>query len=195
MPTATARTAQPSTRAPSTSQPSLGDPANWATIAEDYYQFVYRFAYRLTGNRPDAEDLAQETFIRVFRAADTYQPEGSFEGWLRRITTNLFLDAKRREGRLRLEALGDEADEVADLGSAPEELVASMSLGSALDGALSQLSADSRRALVMCDVEGRSYQEIADALGVQLGTVRSRLHRARAQARRAMADGPGGRVF
>ncbi|MDR0626773.1 MAG: sigma-70 family RNA polymerase sigma factor [Bifidobacteriaceae bacterium] len=166
-------------------------PATWEGIAEEYYPFVYRLAWRLTGNTPDAEDLTQETFIRVFRGLDSYKPDGSFEGWLRRITTNLFLDAKRRESRLRFEALDDEAGEVADPVAAQEDLVATLSLGEALGEALAGLSPDMRRALVMCDVEGRSYQEIADVLGVRLGTVRSRLHRARAQARNAMAEATG----
>ncbi|MDR2372691.1 MAG: sigma-70 family RNA polymerase sigma factor [Bifidobacteriaceae bacterium] len=164
------------------------DRTTWAEVAEDHYATVYRIAYNLTGNKADAEDLAQETFFRVFRSWDSYQPGGSFEGWLRRITTNLFLDAKRREARMRLEALDDEAGQVADAAATPERAVELMSLDDRLDGALSQLSPDLRRALVMCDVEGKSYQEIADTLGVRLGTVRSRLHRARAQARCAMAD-------
>jgi RNA polymerase sigma-70 factor (ECF subfamily) len=165
----------------------LLETSSWADIAESHYPVVYRIAYRLTGNRPDAEDLAQETFLRVFRAWDSYRPEGSFEGWLRRITTNLFLDAKRREARMRFEALEEEASEVADLSSTPDRVIESMTLDVPLDEALSQLNPDLRQALVMCDVEGKSYQEIADALGVRLGTVRSRLHRARAQARLAMA--------
>jgi RNA polymerase sigma-70 factor (ECF subfamily) len=123
---------------------------------------------------------------------DSYRPEGSFEGWLHRITTNLFLDAKRRETRMRFEALGEDAGDVVDSGSTPERVVESMTLDERLDDALSQLSPELRRALVMCDVEGKSYQEIADALGVRLGTVRSRLHRARAQARLAMAGSGGG---
>jgi RNA polymerase sigma-70 factor (ECF subfamily) len=160
----------------------------WAEVARDHYAGVYRVAYRLTGNSADAEDLAQETFFRVFRAWDSYRPQGSFEGWIYRIARNLFLDAKRREARIRLEALGDEAACLADPAQTPDAVVDLMTLDQRLEDALSQLSPDLRKALMMCDVEGKSYQEIADALGVRLGTVRSRLHRARAQARCALAS-------
>jgi RNA polymerase sigma-70 factor (ECF subfamily) len=190
MPSATATAAppaQPTELDPGVRAPVF-DHASWADLAEQHYRTVYRLAYRLTGQKADAEDLTQETFFRVFRSLDSYRPDGSFEGWLYRITTNLFLDAKRREARMRLEALGDEAGQVEDPGSTPERLVEAMSLDTRLDKALSQLSPDLREALMMCDVEGKSYQEIADSLGVCLGTVRSRLHRARAQARCAMAD-------
>jgi RNA polymerase sigma-70 factor (ECF subfamily) len=168
--------------------PSANDPTAWAEIAERYYGTVFGWAYRLTAHRADAEDLTQETFMRVFSALESYRPEGSFEGWLRRITTNLFLDSKRREARARLEVLGEEAEDLADKGPVPDEVVNVISLQERLNDALSQLSPDLRTALVMSDLEGRSYQEIADKLGVRLGTVRSRLHRARVQARCAMSS-------
>ena len=79
----------------------------WDEIVEQHSDRVYRLAYRLTGNRPDAEDLTQEVFVRVFRSLDTYTP-GTFEGWLHRITTNLFLDQARRKQRIRFDALSDE---------------------------------------------------------------------------------------
>jgi RNA polymerase sigma-70 factor (ECF subfamily) len=158
----------------------------WTEIAERHYQTVFRWAYRLTGHWADAEDLTQETFLRVFRSLDGYRPDGSFEGWMHRITTNLFLDAKRREARRRIEPLGDEAGQIEDPEGGPESLVEAMALSPVLGEALSRLSPDLRQALVMCDLEGKSYQEIADALGVRLGTVRSRLHRARAQARQVI---------
>ena len=79
----------------------------WGEIVERHSARVYRLAYRLTGNRADAEDLTQEVFVRVFRCLDTYTP-GTFEGWLHRITTNLFLDQARRKQRIRFDALSDE---------------------------------------------------------------------------------------
>ncbi|MDR2348936.1 MAG: sigma-70 family RNA polymerase sigma factor [Bifidobacteriaceae bacterium] len=166
--------------------------ATWSEIAERHYPFVYRVAYRLTGHAADAEDLAQETFCRVFRAIGNYQPGGSFEAWLGRITTNLFLDAKRREARVRLEALDDDTAQVASSEAGPERLVLALGANAQLAEALGQLNPDLREALVMCDVEGRSYREIADELGVALGTVRSRLHRARAQARSVIEPAAAG---
>ena len=82
----------------------------WDEIVERHSDRVYRLAYRLTGNRHDAEDLTQEVFVRVFRSLSTYTP-GTFEGWLHRITTNLFLDQARRKQRIRFDALSDERAE------------------------------------------------------------------------------------
>ena len=86
-------------------------PPAWDDIVQDHGDRVYRLAYRLSGNQHDAEDITQETFIRVFRSLDVFQP-GSFEGWLHRITTNVFLDMARRRQRIRMEALpgGDRPD-------------------------------------------------------------------------------------
>ena len=79
-------------------------PPSWDDVVREHADRVYRLAYRLTGDAHDAEDLTQETFIRVFRSLAAYKP-GTFEGWLHRITTNLFLDMVRRRGRLRMEGL------------------------------------------------------------------------------------------
>src|SRR6188474_244245 len=84
------------------------DQLSWEQIVTDHSARVYRLAYRLTGNRQDAEDLTQEVFVRVFRSLHTYTP-GTMEGWLHRITTNLFLDQARRKQRIRFDALSDEA--------------------------------------------------------------------------------------
>src|SRR6185503_20271948 len=83
------------------------EPPSWDEIVRTHSARVYRLAYRLTGNRPDAEDLTQEVFVRVFRSLASYQP-GTFEGWLHRITTNLFLDQARRQQRIRFDPLSDE---------------------------------------------------------------------------------------
>src|SRR6201996_9832274 len=80
---------------------------SWDDIVRTHSARVYRLAYRLTGNPHDAEDLTQEVFVRVFRSLDTYTP-GTFEGWLPRITTNLFLDGARRKQRIRFDGLSDE---------------------------------------------------------------------------------------
>jgi RNA polymerase sigma-70 factor (ECF subfamily) len=162
--------------------------ATWSQIAERHYPFVLRVAYRLTGNRADAEDLAQDTFCRAFRSYDAAGLGGSFEALLSRIATNLFLDAKRREARVRMEELDEDASLVEAPEAGPELLVEALNANARIVQALERLSPELREALVMCDVEGRTYQEIADRLGVALGTVRSRLHRARAQARAVIEE-------
>src|ERR687888_512590 len=96
------------TVAPEVTPGELGwTPPSWDEVVREHADRVYRLAYRLTGNPHDAEDLTQETFIRVFRSLASYKP-GTFEGWLHRITTNLFLDMARRRSRVRMEGLPDE---------------------------------------------------------------------------------------
>src|SRR3954469_6285245 len=84
--------------------PSDWTPPSWDEIVSQHSARVYRLAYRLTGNPHDAEDLTQEVFVRVFRSLSTYPP-GTFEGWLHRITPNLFLDQARRKAKIRFDAL------------------------------------------------------------------------------------------
>jgi RNA polymerase sigma-70 factor (ECF subfamily) len=83
-------------------------PPSWDEVVRTHSARVYRLAYRLTGNPHDAEDLTQDVFVRVFRSLSTYTP-GTFEGWLHRITTNLFLDQVRRKQRIRFDGLADDA--------------------------------------------------------------------------------------
>ena len=159
----------------------------WDEIVERHSDQVFRLAYRLTGNRPDAEDLTQEVFVRVFRSLETYTP-GTFAGWLHRITTNLFLDQARRKQRIRFDALSDEA--AGRLPSAlptPDVAQLDRMFDADIEAALASLAPDFRAAVVLCDVEGLTYEEIADVLDLKLGTVRSRIHRGRAQLRAALA--------
>jgi RNA polymerase sigma factor (sigma-70 family) len=159
----------------------------WEEIVDRHSDRVYRLAFRLTGNRHDAEDLTQEVFVRVFRSLPTYQP-GTFEGWLHRITTNLFLDQARRKQRIRFDALSDER--AARLHShlpTPDTAYADQTFDDDVERALSTLPPEFRAAVVLCDVEGLSYDEIAKILDAKLGTVRSRIHRGRAMLRTALA--------
>ena len=159
----------------------------WDEIVEQHSDRVYRLAYRLTGNRPDAEDLTQEVFVRVFRSLSTYTP-GTFEGWLHRITTNLFLDQARRKQRIRFDALSDEREgRLPSAELSPADHLADRTFDDDIERALALLPPDFRAAVVLCDVEGLTYEEIAEILGAKLGTVRSRIHRGRAMLRDALA--------
>ncbi len=161
-------------------------PPTWEEIVEQHSARVYRLAYRLTGNVHDAEDLTHDVFIRVFRSLSTYQP-GTFEGWLHRITTNVFLDRMRRKQRIRFDALSEEsAARLASREPGPEQTYADTHLDDDVQRALDALPPDFRAAVVLCDIEGLSYEEIAATLGIKLGTVRSRIHRGRAQLREAL---------
>jgi RNA polymerase sigma-70 factor (ECF subfamily) len=167
--------------------PAAGTVPTWEEIVDRHSDRVYRLAFRLTGNRHDAEDLTQEVFVRVFRSLDTYQP-GTFEGWIHRITTNLFLDQARRKQRIRFDALSDDRAERlhSDL-PAPETAYADQTFDDDVEHALATLPPEFRAAVVLCDVEGLSYDEIARILDAKLGTVRSRIHRGRAMLRTALA--------
>jgi RNA polymerase sigma-70 factor (ECF subfamily) len=156
----------------------------WEEVARDHGRFLYGLAYRLTGNDADAQDLVQEVLIRVRKGLASYQP-GSMEGWLSRITTNAFLDEVRRRRRRPVDPLDDEV--VAVGGDADVEAAfAATHLSADVEAALRDLSPEFRAAVVLCDVVGLSYDEIAAALGVPVGTVRSRIHRGRAGLRAAL---------
>ena len=157
---------------------------SWDEIVRTHSARVYRLAYRLTGNQHDAEDLTQEVFVRVFRSLSTYTP-GTFEGWLYRITTNLFLDGARRKQRIRFDGLPEDAhDRLPARGDGPAEKFDQDSFDHDVQSALDALPEDFRAAVVLCDIEGMTYDEISYVLDVKLGTVRSRIHRGRAMLRR-----------
>jgi RNA polymerase sigma-70 factor (ECF subfamily) len=161
-------------------------PPSWDEVVRTHTARVYRLAYRLTGNRHDAEDLTQEVFVRVFRSLSSYTP-GTFEGWLHRITTNLFLDQVRRKARIRFDALPDDAERLPSGDRGPAQVYDEEHFDSDVQAALDALPPDFRAAVVLCDLEGLSYEEIAATLGIKIGTVRSRIHRGRSQLRAALA--------
>jgi RNA polymerase sigma factor (sigma-70 family) len=162
------------------------DPPSWDQVVREHSARVYRLAYRLSGNVQDAEDLTQETFVRVFRSLAQYTP-GTFEGWLHRITTNLFLDLVRRRQRIRFDALPEDTERLPGSTPSPEQVFADAQLDPQIQAALDALPPDFRVAVVLCDIEGLTYEEIAATLGIKLGTVRSRIHRGRVQLREALA--------
>ncbi|MDP9445202.1 MAG: RNA polymerase sigma factor SigE [Actinomycetota bacterium] len=171
---------------PTPGTPSDWTPPSWDEVVRVHSARVYRLAYRLTGNAHDAEDLTQEVFVRVFRSLPAYTP-GTFEGWLHRITTNLFLDQARRRRRIRFDSLGDDADQrLPGSGPTPERALHDQLFDSDVERALATLPPEFRAAVVLCDVEGLTYDEIAEVLDVKVGTVRSRIHRGRALLRRQL---------
>ena len=162
-----------------------GQMPSWGELVREHADSVYRLAYRLTGDQHDAEDLTQETFMRVFRNVSKYQP-GTFEGWLHRITTNLFMDMVRHRAKIRMEALPEDYERVPAATMTPEQAYSASMLDPALQRALDELGPDFKVAVLLCDVVGMSYEEIADTLGVKMGTVRSRIHRGRTQLRESL---------
>jgi len=157
---------------------------------------AYNLAYRLTGNVADAEDVTQDAYVRAWHNFASYDANRSFEGWLFRIITNRVIDLRRRQKRVPMYSLdspihGDEdgqpiAHEFAAPNSDPEQIVVGPVMEERLQNALAALPSDYRTAIMLCDVEERSYQEIADRMRCALGTVRSRIHRARVMLRKRM---------
>jgi RNA polymerase sigma-70 factor (ECF subfamily) len=151
----------------------------WEDVARTHGRKIYNYAYRLTGNPHDAKDLVQEVLLRVRRGLENYTP-GSFDGWLWRITRNAFLDDVRKRQRRPTSPLPDDVDRLANASSpGADDVLASIRLGEDIQKALLDLPVDFRECIVMCDIVGMAYEEIAEAIDAPIGTVRSRIHRGR----------------
>lgn len=156
---------------------------SWEDVAQRYGRKIYNFAYRLTGNPDDAADLVQEVLLRVRKGLSGYRP-GSFEGWLWRITRNAFLDDVRKRKRRPTSPLPDEIDRFDVVTSdAADVEYGRITLGDDIQKALLELPIEFREAVILCDIVGLSYEEIAQAVAVPIGTVRSRIHRGRKMMR------------
>ena len=155
---------------------------SWEEVARSHGRFIYTVAYRLTGNHDEAQDLVQEVLLRVRRGLASYRP-GSMEAWLSRITTNAFLDEVRRKKRRPLEVVPDLPERLTGTDQEPLDVLDTSRLPEHIQEALKALPIEFRSAVVLCDVVGLNYQEIAESLDVPVGTVRSRIHRGRAQLR------------
>ena len=163
-----------------------GDQKAFAALVEANQAMVYSLAYRMTGNSEDAADLAQEAFLNAWRGLARFQGQASFSTWLYRLTSNACIDFLRREKRratlsLTLEPEEEESREaeVADERWSPEALLDRQESRQAVRQALTQLSDEHREVLLLRELEGLSYREIAQALDLEEGTVKSRIARAR----------------
>lgn len=170
---------------------SVGDPRpEFEQVVAEYGGKIYSTALHLTGNVDDAADLTQDVFERVYRNLHRYEP-GTFDGWLYRVTRNLFLDRVRRRSNIRTEPLPEEDWKIpASAEPGPADVIERATLEARLEQGLATLSPDFRLAVVLCDIEGLTYDEIVAATGWPLGTVRSRIHRARKSMRDYLAAHP-----
>ena len=169
--------------------PSPEQTAFLERAVEQFGKATYNFAFRLTRNEADARDLTQEAFIRVYRAWRSFKPGTSFLSWIYRIVTNLHRDElRRRKGRYQEEIPDDNAPQEfggdRPLAVEPIDDYVEGQLSEPVSRALEALSAEQRQIVVLADIEECSYQEIAEIVGCSIGTVRSRLHRARGQLRK-----------
>ena len=161
-----------------------------------YQDMVYNQAYRVIGEPDAAEDATQEAFISAYRKIHTYRG-GSSKAWLLRIVTNACYDELRRRKRRPTTPLepADEFDEeiesprwLADMGEAPEETALRAELSEAIQSCLNNLSHDFRTVVILVDIQGMDYSEAADIMGTPLGTIKSRLARARRGMRQCLQE-------
>lgn len=165
----------------------LGDIEAFEQLIVSHEKKVYNIAYRYMGNKEEAEDLAQEAFIKVFRAIKGFRGEAAFSTWLYHIVSNVCRDALRKNSR-RMEASldcavttekGELQREVADWSMSPEPIYESHELGEFIQALINQLTPEYKTVIIMREFQEMSYEEIAAALDCSLGTVKSRLSRAR----------------
>lgn len=158
-------------------------------LAIPQFDSLYNFARWLTQNREDAEDLVQETYVKALKGFESFQLGTNFRAWIFRILTNTFLSSRSRVERRRTVPLSSEDDSRAHSVSAntAESLLIGRADLHSLHCAIEQLPVVFRQAILLCDVEDMSYREIADVLSIPLGTVMSRI----ARARRAVRDALG----
>jgi RNA polymerase sigma-70 factor (ECF subfamily) len=172
------------------SGPQVDQGALFEGLMRKTHRQAYSLAYRLTGNSAEAEDLVQESFVRAFRFFGKYDQSMPFSSWLYRIMTNAHIDSVRRKGKLKTTSLeqggadGGTTWEVPDLDSSPDRTMLNDALDEPVQMALSAMTPEFRMAVLLADVEGMAYEEIAEVMRTSVGTVRSRIHRGRKQIRK-----------
>ena len=164
-----------------------GDLAAFNDLVRKYEKQVYNFAYRLTGNYDDANDVAQDAFLRVFNAIGSFRGDASFSTWLFRITTNVFLDERKR-AKAHPQASLDEylelgessvTRQIEDPSPTPEAVLEESERAQILSNAVSDLPEYQRAMITLYHGQQKSYEEIAEIMDLPIGTVKSRLNRAR----------------
>lgn len=156
-----------------------------------YSAQVYNYAYRMTNSREDAEDIYQEAFLHAFRGIKSFRSDAAFSTWLYRIVRNVYLDEQKRRRARPYASLeecietedGSIAREVEDDAPLPDEVVQTNEVRRAVQRAIAQLPERQREIIVLCDIQGHTYEEIAAILEINVGTVKSRLNRARKSLR------------
>lgn len=154
------------------------------------YRQAYSFASKLAGNSAEAEDLVQETYVRAYRFFHRYDESLPFTNWLYRIMSNAHIDMVRRRQRIKStsmeqpSALGTSTIDVPDPSATAERAMMDEAMGEHVTEALAHMTPEFRTAVLLADVEGMAYEEIADVMHTSVGTVRSRIHRGRKQLRR-----------
>jgi RNA polymerase sigma-70 factor (ECF subfamily) len=177
-------------------QHQAGRPLCFADVFCEYQRPIYNYLLRMVQNRAEAEDLTQETFIRVHRSLSTFRGEASLSTWIYRIATNVSHDHFRRRATqqaratLLLEGTESEEEWIADEAApSPEQLAAQSEMSTCVQRFIQRLSPDYRAVPILSDLQGLKNHEIAEVLNVSLSTVKIRLHRARARLREVLDAG------
>jgi RNA polymerase sigma-70 factor, ECF subfamily len=175
-----------------------GDSAAFEALVNRYKDRIYSYVSRMLHDPIEAEDIAQETFVRAYQSLPHFRGASSLQTWLYRIASNLVIDSVRRQKRREDNAVsldapvdtedGDMQRELRDERRGPAELAESSVIQEEVRRAVARISPKLRPVLVMYDLQGMSYQEIAEILGCPLGTVKSRLFNARMQLKELLAD-------
>lgn len=163
-----------------------GDVNAYEALVKEYEKNVYNLALRMTGNSEDAADMAQEAFIKAYNSLTAFRGDSKFSVWLYRIVSNVCLDFLRSRSRKQTVSLSTENDDgeeveldIADEMHSPEQLLDRSLTRDAVRRGLAALPPDHREILLLREIQGLSYEEIADVLGLEAGTVKSRIFRAR----------------
>ena len=163
-----------------------GDVNEYEALVKEYEKNVYNLALRMTGNSEDAADMAQEAFIKAYNSLTAFRGDSKFSVWLYRIVSNVCLDFLRSRSRKQTVSLSTENDDgeeveldIADETHSPEQLLDRSLTRDAVRRGLAALPPDHREILLLREIQGLSYEEIADVLGLEAGTVKSRIFRAR----------------
>jgi len=164
-----------------------GDPEAFEALVTRYEKGLYNLAYRFLSNPEDAMDVVQEVFLKAFQSLPNFRGESKFSTWIYRVCVNSCLDLLRKRPRFEMCSLDEPMRledsylerQVADRGDTVQEIAERMDLGEKLLSILKDLDPHYRVIVILCDIQGYSYQETADILGISIGTVKSRLHRAR----------------
>ena len=163
-----------------------GDVNAYEALVKEYEKNVYNLALRMTGNSEDAADMAQEAFIKAYNSLTAFRGDSKFSVWLYRIVSNVCLDFLRSRSRKQTVSLSTENDDgeeveldIADETHSPEQLLDRSLTRDAVRRGLAALPPDHREILLLREIQGLSYEEIADVLGLEAGTVKSRIFRAR----------------
>jgi RNA polymerase sigma-70 factor (ECF subfamily) len=177
-----------------------GDMQAFGSLVAKYQDRIFNMVYRMCGRRADAEELTQEAFLKALERIGQFRGQSQFYTWLFRIAANLTISHRRRSGRVRFQSLtGPEEFEQSQADAltasmarrrnpAPEAAAMAAETQRRIMQALEELDDEFRLVVVLCDVEGMDYARIADVLGVPVGTVKSRLHRARCMLKEKLAD-------